>query len=71
MNEHEGKRCNTREPLGAHVTVGPLNTPIQREAILRVSESKSDTIYVQLELYMLLSGDTRGTWREVAVFTGQ
>ena len=41
MNECKAKRQNTREPLGAH-TLGPLNVPIQSEAIIELSELRFD-----------------------------
>ena len=39
---HERARDKTREKLWAH-TLGPLNTPIQSEAVIEVSESDSDS----------------------------
>ena len=38
-----GEAASAREPLGTQVTVGPLNAPIQSEAVCEVSESKSDS----------------------------
>ena len=42
MNEREVKRWNAREPQWMH-TLGPLNTPIQPEAVIEVSESDFDS----------------------------